>query len=45
MLRIILILTAIIFPAFLCGLVIYQIYKKKTANYMPLKNEFAHWIN
>ncbi|WP_162859614.1 MULTISPECIES: hypothetical protein [Listeria] len=38
-----LIVMAIVFPATLGAIVALQVYKKKTATYMPLKNEFVHW--
>lgn len=43
MTKVILTIFAIIVPAFLGFILAYQIYKKKTATYMPLKNEFVHW--
>ncbi|WP_239254780.1 hypothetical protein [Listeria ilorinensis] len=44
MFRVLLVLTAIVFPAFLIAITIYQVYKKKTTTYMPLKNEFSYWM-
>ncbi|EOH8917867.1 hypothetical protein ACMD21_001763 [Listeria monocytogenes] len=43
MTKVILTIFAIIVPVFLGFILAYQIYKKKTATYMPLKNEFVHW--
>lgn len=41
--ELLLILLAIVLPIGLVTIVSFQVYKKKTATYMPLKNEFVHW--